>query len=49
MSWNLEEDGEVRRGILKHTMCGKGPNMKWDGKLYHRADEALLRSLIVEI
>ena len=27
-------------------MCGKGPNLKWDGKLYHKADEALLRSLI---
>lgn len=26
-------------------MCGKGPNIKWDGKLYHKADEALLRSL----
>ena len=29
-------------------MCGKGPNIKWDGKLYHQADEALLRSLIEE-
>ena len=27
-------------------MCGKGPNIKWDGTLYHRADEALLRRLI---
>lgn len=27
-------------------MCGKGPNIKWDGKLYHKADEALLRRLI---
>ena len=26
-------------------LCGKGPNLKWDGKLYHKADEALLRSL----
>lgn len=26
-------------------MCGKGPNVKWDGKLYHQADEALLRQL----
>ena len=29
-------------------MCGKGPNIKWDGKLYHQADEALLRRLIAE-
>lgn len=27
-------------------MCGKGPNLKWDGTLYHHADESLLRSLI---
>ena len=23
-------------------MCGKGPNIRWDGKLYHQADKALL-------
>lgn len=27
-------------------MCGKGPNLKLDGKLHHRADEALLRRLL---
>ena len=27
-------------------MCGKGPNLKWDGKIYNGADEALLRSLL---
>ncbi len=27
-------------------MCGKGPNIRWDSKVYHRADEALLRKLI---
>lgn len=27
-------------------MCGKGPNIKWDGQLYNEADEALLRKLI---
>lgn len=26
-------------------LCGKGPNIRWDGKLYHKADEALLRRL----
>lgn len=25
--------------------CGKGPNLKWDGTLYHQADESLIRSL----
>ena len=25
--------------------CGKGPNIRWDGTLYHQADEELLRQL----
>ena len=29
-------------------MCGKGPNLKWDGTIYHRADEALLKRLLEE-
>ncbi len=29
-------------------MCGKGPNLKWDGKLHNRADEALLRQIFSE-
>ena len=27
-------------------LCGKGPNIKWDGKLYHGADEGLIRRLV---
>ena len=27
-------------------LCGKGPNIRWDGKLYHRATEELIRKLI---
>lgn len=27
-------------------MCGKGPNLRWDGKLYHQASEELLRTLV---
>lgn len=26
-------------------MCTKGPNIRWDGTMYHQADEALLRKL----
>lgn len=26
-------------------MCGKGPNIRWDGIVYHQADEALVRKL----
>ncbi len=29
-------------------MCGKGPNIKWDGKLYHKADAVLLRKLLTD-
>ena len=29
-------------------LCGKGPNIKWDGTLHHKADEALLRKLLEE-
>ena len=27
-------------------MCAKGPNLKWDGKLYHGATEELIRNLV---
>ena len=26
-------------------LCGKGPNIRWDGKLYHKADEKMLKEL----
>lgn len=29
--------------------CAKGPNLKWDGKLFNHADEALLRRLTASI
>lgn len=29
--------------------CGKGPNIRWDGKLYNGADETLLRRLLQEL
>ena len=39
-----------KRFTLKFTpckrMCGKGPNIKWDGKLYHKTDAALLKTLL---
>lgn len=28
--------------------CGKGPNLRWDGQLHNRADEALIRRLLEE-
>jgi len=29
--------------------CGKGPNLKWDGKVYNGADEALIRKLVEKV
>lgn len=29
-------------------MCGKGPNIRWNGQLYNGADEALIRRLIAD-
>lgn len=29
-------------------LCGKGPNVRWDGKLYHGATEELLQKLTEE-
>ena len=29
--------------------CGKGPNLKWDGKIHNRADETLLRNLLENV
>ena len=48
-----EKLAKERNFTLKYCgcmrMCGKGPNIKWDGKIYHNADEALLRRLTDEI
>ena len=42
----LSADGKC---TLKYVgcmrLCSKGPNIRWDGKLYHKADEKLLREL----
>jgi len=41
----------AQTGVTLKTMpcmrlCGKGPNLKYDGTLYHKADEALLKRLL---
>lgn len=42
-----------QRFTVKHMncmrICGKGPNIRWDGRLYSGADEALIRSLVEQI
>ena len=41
---------KLKRIELKYMgcqrMCGKGPNLKFDGKLYHKATAELLRELL---
>ena len=32
------------RGCMRQ--CGKGPNLKWDGQVYNRADAELLQKLL---
>ena len=38
-------DVAVRRtGCMR--LCGKGPNLRWDGKVYHQVDKALIQRLM---
>ena len=40
------QTGTQLRYLPCMRLCGKGPNLKYDGTLYHKADEALLRRLL---
>ena len=41
-----KEKGTTLKYIGCQRMCGKGPNIKYDGKLYHKATEDLLKELL---
>lgn len=41
-----KEKGIPLKFIGCQRMCGKGPNIKWDGKLYHKATEDLIKELL---
>lgn len=41
--------GVTIRYVPCMRMCAKGPNLRWDGRLYHKADEALLRSFLAQL
>lgn len=43
-----KKHGFTLRYVPCMRLCGKGPNLRWDGKVYHGADEALLRRLTAE-
>lgn len=43
-----KKPGLTIKAVPCMRMCGKGPNIKWDGKIHHQADEALIRRLVEE-
>lgn len=45
-TWGAKPEGFTLKYVPCMRLCGKGPNIRWDGTLYHQADEALLRRLI---
>ena len=45
-TWGPKPAGFTVKTVPCMRICGKGPNIKWDGVLYQNADEALLRRLI---
>lgn len=45
-NYGLRPETFTWRCVPCMRLCGKGPNIRWDGKLYHQADAALLRRLI---
>ena len=38
--------GLTIRAVPCMRLCGKGPNIRWDGQIYHGANEALIRRLV---
>ena len=42
------EKGATLKFVPCMRLCGKGPNLRWNGQLHHRADEALIRKLLEE-
>ena len=47
-TYGSQPKGFALRYVPCMRMCGKGPNIRWDGMLYNGADEALIRRLIGE-
>lgn len=45
----LRQKGITVKFVPCMRMCGRGPNLKWDGRLYHKADEDLLKKLLEDV
>ena len=48
-TWGMKPKGFSVKYVPCMRLCAKGPNIRWDGKVYNQADEALLRELISQI
>lgn len=48
-TYGKEPRGFTVRQVPCMRLCGKGPNIRWDGTVYHQADEALIRKLTEHI
>ena len=48
-TWGAKPEKFDLRFVPCMRLCGKGPNIRWDGRLYNAVDEALLKALIGEI
>ena len=44
-TWGRNPVGFSLKSVPCMRLCGKGPNIRWDGTVYNRADEKLIRSL----
>ena len=48
-TWGAKPEKFALRFVPCMRLCGKGPNIRWDGRVYNGADETLLKALISEI
>ena len=53
-TWNVQSGGVCEKAGFRYRTvpcmknCKNGPSIRWDGALYSRADEAMIRRLIEE-
>ena len=48
-TWGAKPEKFTVKYIPCMRLCAKGPNIRWDSRVYNGADEALLRELIGQI
>lgn len=45
-TYGSKPEGFTLKYVPCMRMCGKGPNIRWDGCIHHKADPALIRELV---